>query len=324
MMQWSSTQLLALAIGLVALALACIGLPMIWRFVKQDKSLRVVEQAMQAREGGKSDATQTRQDGTAVIAAAAGLGTSWITGRFGKLLLEEEDRKLIEVCGYARPSLARGLFVFVRVVLAISLALIFMFWVPVKITGNALADDLLVLFLGFGGGWMLPKIYARRRATARRLAAKEELPLLIDLLRLLQSVGLSIDQSLHVVVSEFADVMPVLSGELDNAVRSYTRGRSREQSFQRLMLDYENEDISAICRLVIQVDQHGGAMQGPLHQFSERLREQRKMEMKEQTGKLTVKMTGVMVLTLLPALLIVTGGPGFLAVIRALSGLTGG
>lgn len=35
-------------------------------------------------------------------------------------------------------------------------------------------------------------------------------------------------------------------------------------------------------------------------------------------------MTGVMVLTLLPALLIVTGGAGFLAVIRGLSRINGG
>ena len=132
------------------------------------------------------------------------------------------------------------------------------------------------------------------------------------------------DQSLHVIVNEFRDVMPVLSGELDGAVQAHARGRTREQSLLRLMRDYENEDISAICRLIVQVDQHGGAMQEPLHNFSERLREQRKMDMKEKTGKLTVKMTGVMVLTLLPALLIVTGGAGFLAVIRGLAGMGGG
>src|SRR5690606_13117900 len=127
--------------------------------------------------------------------------------------------------------------------------------------------------LGFAAGWMLPKIYLRRRARRRRESANEELPLLIDLLRLLQSVGLSMDQSLHVVVHEFRTVMPVLSGELEYAVQLYSRGRSREQSLQRLMRDYENEDISAICRLIIQVDQHGGAVQEPLHNFTERIRE---------------------------------------------------
>jgi tight adherence protein C len=157
----------------------------------------------------------------------------------------------------------------------------------------------------------------------RKAAAAEELPLLIDLLRLLQGVGLSMDQSLHVVVTEFIDVMPVLTSELSVAVDQYTRGRTREQSLERLSSGFENDDLSAICRLIAQVDQHGGAVQEPLQRFGERLREQRRMELKEKVGKLTVKMTGVMVLTLLPALLIVTAGSGFIAVFRGLSRLGG-
>ena len=39
---------------------------------------------------------------------------------------------------------------------------------------------------------------------------------------------------------------------------------------------------------------------------------------KERVGKLTVQMTMIMVLTLLPALLIVTAGPGFMGVMRSL------
>lgn len=61
-----------------------------------------------------------------------------------------------------------------------------------------------------------------------------ELPLLIDLLRLLQGVGLSINQSLHVIVTEFRMVLPVLAVELEIAVTSMYRGLSREQSLQQL------------------------------------------------------------------------------------------
>lgn len=73
---------------------------------------------------------------------------------------------------------------------------------------------------------------------------------------------------------------------------------------------------------MIQIDRYGGAVQEPLRIFGERLREQRKAKMKELIGKISVKMTAVMVVTLLPALIIITAGPGFLAVIRALGGMT--
>ncbi len=46
--------------------------------------------------------------------------------------------------------------------------------------------------------------------------------------------------------------------------------------------------------------------------------------MKEQVGKLTVKMTAVMVVTMLPVLLIITAGPGFLGVMRMLANMSGG
>ena len=162
------------------------------------------------------------------------------------------------------------------------------------------------------------------RAKERRQQATEELPLLIDLLRLLQGVGMSIDQSLHVVENEFSTSLPVLGKELQIAAQQYQNGRTREQSLRRFSSVFENEDMSAVARLIVQVDRYGGAVQQPLQQFSDRLREQRKLDMKEKVGKLTVKMTGVMVLALLPALLIITGGAGFLAIIRTLSKMGGG
>lgn len=174
-------------------------------------------------------------------------------------------------------------------------------------------------FMGFALGYMGPKWLMLLKAKERRRRAAEELPLLIDLLRLLQGVGLSIDQSLNVIENEFSSSLPILSKELQIAAQQYLNGRTREQSLRRFSTIFNNEDMSAIARLIIQVDRYGGAVQQPLQQFSDRVREQRKLDMKEKIGKLTVKMTGVMVVALLPALLIITGGAGFLAIVRALS-----
>jgi tight adherence protein C len=113
----------------------------------------------------------------------------------------------------------------------------------------------------------------------------------------------------------------VLSSELEIAQRQFAAGRTREQSLQRLASSYGNEDMRAIVRLLVQVDRHGGAVQEPLKQFGDRLREARRSMLRERVGRLAVKMTGVMILTLLPALLIVTAGPGVLAVTHSLSSM---
>ena len=145
--------------------------------------------------------------------------------------------------------------------------------------------------------------------------------MLVDLLGLLQGAGLGMDQSLQLIARDFRSVMPVLCGELEVVNRLHASGRTREQALQRLSEMLQSDALADLAALIVQIDKHGGAVQEPLRQFGERLREQRRMHMKEQIGKITVKMTGVMVVTLLPALLIIIAGPGFLSVVRALGGV---
>ena len=246
----------------------------------------------------------------------ATIGMRWFDTSVGKQLVAREDQLLIEQCGFVDPR-ARGVFLTMRVVCGIGAPLAASFAFGTQSVGVTRA--LIYLFAALCAGFMLPKWVLGRIAANRRQSVVDELPMLVDLLRLLQGVGLSIDQSVQVIVSEFRRVLPVLGHELEIANRQFVTGRTREQSLQRLGSAYDNDDLRAITRLIVQVDRHGGAVQEPLKQFAERLREGRRTAMRERIGKLTVKMTTVMITTLLPALLIVTAGPGFLAVIRALS-----
>lgn len=242
-------------------------------------------------------------------------GVRWLDTGLGKYAVAEEDRRLLEQCGYV-DARTRGLFLSARVACGIGLPVLFAIFASGRVKGGIW---MVGMFAVFGLGFMLPKLYVQRRAAARRQSVVDELPLLVDMLRLLQGVGLSLDQSLQVVTNDFRGMMPVLSSEMGIAQRQFAAGRTREQSLQRLSGGFDNEDLRAIVRLMIQVDKHGGAVQEPLKQFGDRLRETRRAMLRERIGRLTVKMTGVMVLTLLPALLIVTAGPGMLAVMRALS-----
>lgn len=240
----------------------------------------------------------------------------WVETPIGRQLVSEGDHLVLDQCG-VNGNKGKSLFFVTRILLGISLP--FISW-RVFPSEDAF-HQVTAIFFGFGLGYMWPKWFVQLKAKERLRKTAEELPLLIDLLRLLQGVGLSIDQSLHVVETEFASSLPILSRELKIAARQYMNGRTREQSLHRLATIYKNDDLGAIARLIVQVDRYGGAVQQPLQQFSDRIREQRKLYLKEKVGKLTVKMTGVMVLTLLPALLIITGGSGFIAIIRTLGKL---
>lgn len=250
----------------------------------------------------------------ALLDRAGRFGMRLLDTRLGKQIVADEDRMLLEQCGYVDAH-TRGIFLSARIACAIALP------AAVALVGGEPVRTHLGAWVALSviAGFMLPKTYVRRRAAARRQSVVDEMPLLVDMLRLLQGVGLSLDQSIQVVTNDFRGMLPVLSSELGIAQRQFVAGRTREQSLQRLATSFDNEDLRAIVRLLIQVDKHGGAVQEPLKQFGDRLREVRRAMLRERIGRLTVKMTGVMILTLLPALFIVTAGPGMLAVTHALT-----
>lgn len=313
---------------LIACAVLCLmaalgmGGWMLFRWGKERQQVRKsIDTAIDQRQHRPTSAPQPQGWKQRGIALIERLGRWALSGPLGKSLLADEDRELVDGSGFKNLAQARVLFVGLRL-LSTVLFIVVAAWIPL---GGLLGKvPFLNLFLGFALGWMLPKWLLQRRTSERRKAIKQELPLFVDLIRLLQGVGLSMDQSLHTVEQDFQNVIPVLGHELTLSLELYSRGRTREQSLERLAKNYRNDDLAAICRLIVQVDQHGGGMQEPLNRFGERLREQRRLNLKEEVGKLTVKMTGVMVITLLPALLIVTAGSGFLALFRGLSQMSGG
>ncbi|CAB3635599.1 type II secretion protein F [Achromobacter marplatensis] len=324
---WNVSTVLAMALMLVAAAMLVLGFGMARRLRGQNRSRQVVDHALARQGGGAAPQALPAQDAEGKFAAATraadSFGKRLSEGRLAESLLAAEDRKLVDLAGYADSATARSRFVVVRFGLAILLPLVAVALGIRYRHVDSVSGIAISAFLGFALGYMLPKWVVRRRVARRRRMAADELPLLIDLLRLLQGVGLSIDQSMQVLVTEFGQVLPVLSQELRLASELYVRGRTREQSLARLATGFDNDDLSAICRLIAQVDQHGGAVQEPLNRFGERLRESRRLELKEKVGKTTVKMTGVMIVTLLPALLIITGGSGFVAVLRAFARMGG-
>lgn len=240
----------------------------------------------------------------------------WLDRPWGKQLLAEEDAALLVQSGFSSAFSRLG-FVAARVGLAVLLplatAIATVWWTPAGMRWPW-------IFAALAVGYLLPKWALRWRASQRRKQAQAELPLLLDLLGLLQGAGQGLDQSLQWLADNFQEVMPVLGSELAVVNRLYASGRTREQAFRRLSEMFHSESLADLAALLVQIDRHGGAVQEPLRRFGDRLREQRRMRMKEEIGKTTVKMTAVMVLTLLPALMIVTAGPGFLGVLRALGG----
>jgi tight adherence protein C len=306
-----------LSLSLLALGLLVGAGALVAGELRRARSGKVIGRAIRQVAAAPDESGNAADPAAAEDAAAKAdieLPFHWLDSRFGRALVADEDRNLIDQCGF--PSKRTQLvFLVMRVALAVLLPfLVYVGWAE----GHVQRTVILALGTAFFIGFMAPKWVLGRIAAGRRERANQELPLFIDLLRLLQGVGLSLDQSLQIMATDFSHVLRVLGYELNLANNQYSRGRTREHSLHRLATLHKNENLRGLVSLLVQVDKHGGAVQEPLRVFSDRLRESRRSEMKERIGKITVKMTAVMVTTLLPALVIVTAGPGFVAVFHSL------
>lgn len=306
--------LVLLALGLLVGAGALIAVEL--RRTRSGQIIgRAIRQAVVAPD--LKSAVEPPADPDAPFKPELDLPFHWLDSRIGRALVADEDRNLIDQCGLPSKR-AQLIFLVSRISLAFVLPLLaYVFWS----SGHTQGTVTIVLTAAAAIGFMAPKWGLGRIAAGRRERAARELPLFVDLLRLLQGVGLSLDQSLQIMATDFSHVLLVLGYELSIANAQYSQGRTREHSLHRLATLHKNENMRGLVSLLVQVDRHGGAVQEPLRVFSDRLRESRRSELKERIGKITVKMTGVMVTTLLPALVIVTAGPGFIAIFRSLGGI---
>ncbi len=315
-----------IALLLLAAGLGLLGVVALLRAAQQQRHAAALQSALRPRDGS-ADAAATASAGTTPGASAtadsrprglgwlAALGERFHGGRLQAALLAPEDRLLLDQAGWNTRS-GTAIFLALRLLLAVLCLLL-----ALALFDSSGVQRIVVMLAALAFGILLPKFALRAWAVRLRQRVNAELPLLIDLLRLLQGVGFSMDQSLQTLGDKLRGAIPVLGREIHQANIAYMHGRTRAQSLRRLGESFDDEDLRSLVQLMLQVHEHGGAVQEPLKQFSLRLREHRRATLKEKVGKLSVKMTVVMMLTLLPALMLVLSGPAIIALADAMTRL---
>lgn len=298
-----------LSLLLFAASVALFGALYWIQAARQQRSDATLQSALQPR----ASTVPTPAAPRSALAWLEVIGQRFSGGRIERALLASEDRMLLDLGGW---NTRRGTAIYVALRLLLAVAIVLPALALVDAEG---AGRVFTVIAALAAGLLLPKIVLGIWAGRRRKRVNDELPMLIDLLRLLQGVGYSMDQSLQTLGEKLRPALPVLGREIHDANIAYAHGRSRSQSLRRLGEAYDDDDLRSLVQLILQVHAHGGAVQEPLKQFSLRLREQRRHTLKEKVGKLSVKMTVVMMLTLLPALMLVLSGPALLALASTLT-----
>lgn len=226
-----------------------------------------------------------------------------------------EDRVLLARAGYRG---LQALVYFQAIRLGLTLAAVLV------AAGIALAagGDLnawLKVFLAGGTAYLAPKYLLKYVAARRVREIAHELLLFVDYLRMMHGAGVSFEQALLLFAEERRVGLPVLASEFNVVRIAIKSGRARADALQVMADQINLPELRELVTLLNDADRYGAGLQEPLKRFAVRLADKRRFDMQEYVGKLATRMVVVMVLFLLPALIIITAGPGFIAVFKALS-----
>ncbi|MGE5489672.1 MAG: type II secretion system F family protein [Actinomycetota bacterium] len=166
------------------------------------------------------------------------------------------------------------------------------------------------------GGFILPSFFLDYLIRRRQRLLFEAFPDATDLLVVCMEAGLGLDAAINRAADEIRVRSPELADELYLVTLELRVGATREQALRNLSLRTGLEDVASLVTMLVQADRFGTNIADALRVHADSLRVHRHMLAEESAAKVAVKLVFPVVLCIFPALMLVLGGPPFLAIYR--------
>jgi tight adherence protein C len=177
--------------------------------------------------------------------------------------------------------------------------------VPTDPTLNTMGYALWVMvfaFIGFSG----PGFWLRRTVNNRIRQIRKAMADVVDLIVLSIEAGLGFDMAVGEAVNKTSGP---LTDELRRVLDEVRVGKPQGDAFRDMATRVKMPDMSLLVAAIDQASKTGIGLATALRLQSQEIRERRMAYIKEQAGKLPVKMMLPLVLFIFPALFIVILGP---------------
>ncbi|HEU4707775.1 MAG TPA: type II secretion system F family protein [Methylophilaceae bacterium] len=268
-------------------------------------------EAMLRQNGLASETSERRKNAKAWL-------QQWLE-RFSESEFNEMQLLLVQA-GWGKPQF-RFYYLAAAWLLPLLIALLAAVYALIK--GSGAAHALLQMLFSFALLFVGIRQTLRWRAKTRQQAIRKELVTWLHLLRMLFEAGLSLEHALRVLVQQASDLIPNLAQELDATLKRIESGQERSEALMEMAAPLAVPELNDTIAMLKQATRYGGNLREPLVEYTQLIEQRQVSELREQVGKLSAKMTVVMVIFLFPALMIFVAGPGFMGLANALKGVGG-
>lgn len=172
-------------------------------------------------------------------------------------------------------------------------------------------------FAGLTIGYIAPRSILRNLAERRRQAIRDEMPVALNLMRLLFDAGLSLEHTLKAISEQGRQVTPNLADEFAWVLQRIQHGQERGDALEELARRLDVDELTETVAMLKQAARYGGNLRESLMRYVKMMEERRMTSLRDKVGKMSAKLSIVMMLFMFPALLLFLAGPGFMALISA-------
>ena len=165
--------------------------------------------------------------------------------------------------------------------------------------------------------FMLPESYLGMRIRRRFERIERDSADMIDLLAITVQAGLGLDQALK-VTSERLD--GPMSDEVRLMLNEIRVGQSRQEALRRLSDRADTPTVRSFTRSMAQSESMGVSIGQTMKALAVDARTRKRHFAEELAQKAPIKMVFPLAICFFPAILMITAGPGVLALIKALGG----
>jgi tight adherence protein C len=182
-------------------------------------------------------------------------------------------------------------------------------WLLCRQFGFGSDNQLLLLALSAGLGYMAPGEVLGRLVKRRRKRIERALPNALDLLVVCVESGLGLDQAIMQVSREMQSGYPELSSEFAITNLEMRHGKRRADALRNLGERTGIDDLKMLVGTLVQADRFGTSIAQTLRTQSEFMRTTARQRAEEKAAKMGIKLVFPIFFCILPSLFVVTVGP---------------